>query len=210
MKPLTDFLPEVMPSVAGCPVPLAINAIRNSVIEFLKATRLVEQTITIPLLAGVASYAITPAAGTAVQSFVRGKVGGVSDVSPTALIELENSYQLWRTLTSTAPTHAFIENGMLTVSPTPTADASMAAVFTSTPSRSAIEVEDSMLEDWLEEIASGALYRLMSLPGTTWINADLSTYHQERFRVAMDEAMIYKAKGGTTTSLRVTPRRFGG
>jgi len=209
MKPLTDFLPEVMPSVAGCPVPLVINAIRNSVIEFLKATCIVEQTITIPLLAGVASYPLTPAAGTVAQTFVRGKVGGVSDVSPTALIELENSYQLWRTLTSAAPTHAFIENGALTVSPTPTADASMESVFTSTPSRSATDVEDAILEDWIEGVAHGALYRLMALPGFPWANPDLAAYHRAEFMAAIDSAILSRLKGNTDTSLSVKPRRFG-
>ena len=49
-KPLADFLPEVLPFVPGCPQPVAINAVRNSVIQFMTETGLSEQTLSVSLV----------------------------------------------------------------------------------------------------------------------------------------------------------------
>lgn len=210
MKPLADFLPEVMPSVAGCPVPLIINAVRNAAIEFLKDTGLSEQAVSIPLTAGLASYVIPVAAGTVAQSFVRGVVDGAYSVTATNPVSLHDNNADWRNEAGNVPNRAFIEGGLLTVTPIPSAEgATLSAVFTTAPARAAIEVDDFLLEDWIEGIASGALSRLMALPGYPWANPELVAYHKGKFETAKSEARVFKMKGGTDSSIAVTPRRFG-
>lgn len=213
MKTMADFLPEVMPSVQaqGCPQPLAINAVRNSVIEFLGKTGIVEQTIPISLLADTPTYAITFADGAHAASYVRGVINGATLVFPESPTDLDNNSPSWRLWAGSTPQSAFIEGGLLRVVPIPTIDSVgtiLQATFSTTLSRGQNEVDDLVYEDWLEAIAAGALYRLQSVPGVAWFNPDQAAYQKDRFESFMSVASTKRIKGSTNATLTAAPRPF--
>lgn len=209
MKPLTDFLPEVMPIVPGCPQPVVINAIRNSVIEFLERSGMLEQTISVSIDPSDAAHSIDCDEGAKPVAFVGGRlVSPVSSVRPVAPSALEAERPDWRAETG-VPSEAFILGGLLVVVPRPTVACELEATFTVSLKRSATRVEDVIFEDWLEGVASGALERLLMMPGVPWANPELGVMHREQAALAASEATILKFKGSTGQSLRVIPRAFG-
>lgn len=208
-KPLADFLPEVLPFVPGCPQPVAINAVRNSVIQFMTETGLSEQTLSVSLVDGTALYTVTPAAGTKIINYVRGDIAG-SPVYPASPAQLDATSLGWRALDGSQPTQAFIEGGQLRVLPIPGAAATLSATFVCAPTRAATTVDDEVLEDYAETIASGALYRLLALPGQPWSSPELADYHKAKFEADVSDAIVMKMKGGTNASLSAKPRSFAG
>jgi hypothetical protein len=208
MKSITEFLPEVMPSVPGCPVPVAINALRNSVIEFASRTGLLEQTALIDLESGVSEYPIELESGTVPVLFRRGFLDKrTSRVDPASPIELDSENPNWPLLKG-LPRHAFIRNGLLTVTPIPVAVGEIEAVFSYTFSRSATRISDEIAEAWIEEVARGALMRLFLMPGVPWANPTLAAAYKTQFDFDVAGAALGAAKGSTTQSIRATPRRF--
>lgn len=208
MKTMADFLQEVMPSVPGCPQPVAINAIRNSVIEFLKVTSILEQTVNIPLLADVATATIVLADERVPSTYVRGTIG-TQLVQPVSPYQLDDRNRSWRVLRGSPASGAYIENGLLRVVPIPVVDATISATFSVVLSRASNLVDDLIVEDWLEEIADGALYRLQALPGVQWANPEQAAYHKARFESAMSDANVNRLTGGTNATLTASPVRFG-
>ena len=208
MKPLTDFLPEVMPSVIGCPVPLVINAVRNSVIEFLAETGLLEQTIEVQMEPGVSAYEINTEAGIVATRFLRGYLDTRGHpVVATTPASLDADLPNWRN-ESSAPRHAFVDSPNLIVHPVPTEAGVLFRDFAYTLARSSTRAPDEVLDAWAETIASGALKRLLILPGTAWLNPELAVYHSSQFSTGIDKARISKIKGASLESLRVSPRAF--
>lgn len=209
MKPMTDFLPEVLPHVLGCTQPLAITAIRNSVIEFLEKTRVGEQSVQVFLNEGVASYDLDPEeTGTSLREILRASIAGI-EVYPVTVASLDANNPAWRTSTG-SPRWLLIDAGMIRVVPIPVADAVMDCVFSAVPNRSAAKVDDYVLDNYMEAIASGALRRLMAIPGFPWSNPALARYHKEQFDISVSETVIDRAHSNTSASIAISPRRFGG
>lgn len=207
MKTLTDFLPEVMPSVPGCPQPMVINAIRNSVIEFQERSGLSEQTIPITLVPDLADYMLTPAAGTTLRELLRGDLDS-QPVYPATEADLDSDNAAWRFAIGT-PTRMLVKNGLLKVTPIPQLAGTLNTVFVDTLTRTATDVDDVLIDEWMETIASGALRRLLAMPGVAWSNPDLSMYHKGVFDTDVCNARIERDKAGTNASIRIQPRRFG-
>lgn len=207
MKPLTEFLPEVLPFVPECPQPVALNAIRNSVIEFVGRAGLIEQTIQIGIGADVSEYSIDLDTGLKPVLFLRGFLNNANRITPTSPLNLDAKSPFWPTMTG-EPTSAFIRQNLFVVVPKPIADAEVTATFSCTYQRSISSVEDFILENHAEGIAKGALYRLFELPGVPWANPVMAVEYKNRFEAAMSIAVVANAKGSTTNGLSVEPRSF--
>jgi len=208
MKPLTDFLPEVLPSVIGCPVPLAVNAVRNSVIEFLTESTILDQRIEIALVPGEPTYPVDAATGTSPTLFLRGYLDEPGRiVQPTSPTEMDALLGNWRSEQG-APRRAFLASSSLTVYPVPVDAGTLYADFAYTVDRTASQVADEMVDTWAEAIAAGALRRLLIVPGTPWANPEMAAFFGAQFNTAIDKAKIDKLRGATVGSLRVSPRAF--
>jgi hypothetical protein len=72
--------------------------------------------------------------------------------------------------------------------------------------RSATTVDESLFQDYLEELASGALSRLMKIPGQPWSNPQLGAQHETAFQKAISSAAIAAAKSYTRVIDRVELR----
>lgn len=65
------------------------------------------------------------------------------------------------------------------------------------PLITATTVEDFLYNDFLEDIANGARYRLFEMPGTKWANGEYAAYYKAKYEQAVNKAANRKLKGLT-------------
>lgn len=65
------------------------------------------------------------------------------------------------------------------------------------PLITATTVEDFLYNDFLEDIANGARYRLFEMPGTKWANGEYAGYYKAKYEQAVNKAANRKLKGLT-------------
>jgi len=65
------------------------------------------------------------------------------------------------------------------------------------PLITATTVEDFLYDDFLEDIANGARYRLFEMPGTKWANGEYAGYYKAKYEQAVNKAANRKLKGLT-------------
>lgn len=214
---LESFLPYVIPHVIGCPEPLAIQALRRACIEFCRRTDIVqriqapmdatvdtqEYAVTIPAdmdmcrVLGVAwnQYWLVPVPPEQAKSgpLLRGADLGTAE----ALTGPPKFYHL-KTPDATS----------VCVYPLPdsTYAASLLIQASFRPTLSALSVDDSLFDDWLDGVAAGAIYRLKSMPGQPF-SADPSADRGD-FERAVGEAKRNRVFGRQVSMARVAPRGF--
>ncbi len=206
MKALTEFLPEVLPHVPGCPQPVAVNAVRNAVIEFLADTGLLEQTVAVSLSPEEVEYSIDVDTGRVATTVVRAACNG-QIVTPSSPAMLQGQNPLWHAERG-MPRHVFIRSGMLVVVPIPVKAGELSVTFSCSYSRRTEKVDDFVLEDWIEAVSYGALSRLFALPGP-FVNEQRAMVFRSLFVSEKDRAKVSRLTGSAEQSLHMLPRRFG-
>lgn len=196
---------------------MAEIAVRNACIDFCHTTLLVQTVTTQNIVADQQDYNLTiPAesvlarvmkvfygdtelAPNTVESVnsgvvVRGNVGDATQRKDTPVVYFQRT-----------PTVATIS-----VYPLPatalTLGLGVRAAFA--PTRTAANVDDSLLNYWAEEIAAGALYRLMSTPGQAFSDLSMAAFQKNKFDVGCRSASIQSRTGLIAAASRVEGRRF--
>lgn len=192
-----EFLPEVLPNVAGCADVVAINAIRNSAIELLErslAAREVQDVITV-VAADLPLDVEAPSSSRLVQ---------VLSVTANGLPVPADDQQNSSSMRYYQPTPT-----QLSLTPLPTQAIELVVTVAYAPTRKATGVEDWVYQRHLETVADGALARLYVLPGQPWSNPELAGFHAERFRTAAERLRADAMRAFVPASARINPRRFG-
>lgn len=76
------------------------------------------------------------------------------------------------------------------------------------PKRTATTVSDTLFEDWVDEIASGTIAKLCTMPGQTFTNKDIAQEHMAAYERAVRAASNLTRSGKAVASSRVQPVRF--
>jgi hypothetical protein len=71
------------------------------------------------------------------------------------------------------------------------------------PTRSATAVDDILFESWGDVVASGALARILAMPGTAWANPSIARIHYETFRQGINRSEVEFRRQRTTLEMRV-------
>lgn len=198
--PWEKLHPITVPHVPGCPIISVNSALAYAASDFCAKTHLwtydVDAETTIP---GEAVYDIS------VPEVLESVQWVTLDGS-----ELESWQGKWVPPSKAAKLGkpvAFWKDGDTAIRFYPTPDA--AYQFTCTvvlkPSKTALGIESFLFETHGETIASGALYRLMSIPNKEWTNFDLAAAHQARFERGIAKAKVWDNRN---VPLRVAPRSF--
>ena len=219
MRAVDLFHPFVLPFAEGCSSPMASQAILSACIEFSSTTQLVQRTFADDVVAGWQDYdvetpsqmtlvrvlrvfykdslltaaplhAVSP--GTAVQGAAIGDVDMHRAAAPAAYFMRDpaaSEYSLYP-----VPTVS-VTNGL-----------TVRAAFA--PTRTASQVDDVLFEDYAEQIAHGALGRLLAMPAQPFTDAKTAVRHLAAFRSAMASAMTLARTGQLVASSRVAPVRF--
>lgn len=217
MAALSKFLPYVLPHVAACPDVLAEQAVRSSAIEFCTATLLIQELSTYSVVAGVQDYEVdAPGSSTLVK--ILGVLYGDAWIKPNAVEGVRSGLALRGdvdgdtalegtpfTYFQKTPTAAEISLYPL---PSRSIADGLAIRAAFAPSRAASVVADELFESWVEEIAAGAISRLMLTPGQPFSNPALAGAHRAQFDLGTRRASIRARTGLVAASSRVQPARF--
>lgn len=181
--PFTQWLPEVLPQVPECPELLAINAIRNACIEFCLQTNWWQDDYgTTAITTAILPYAFVTAAGVGVAQILVAKLKG-TPLADTNINELDSKIVGWRAATGDPRALFQPLPGVADFYPRPAGtdsyDIFMRVAYT--PLRAATTVDSTVYEAWMEEIAAGAIGRLMAIPAKAWSNPDGSKHYYAIF-----------------------------
>lgn len=212
MSSLDQWLPDVLPSLPGCPESTVLRAIRDSAIEFCNRSQIWRHEIEpFPVVKGIADYQLEIPDGAHIAAFIRVKYADRS--APLQLRtteELDDTMPGWRSLEG-LPAH-FVQYGpdsiLLDRLPKETKLNALSATLALKPTNTATMVADILYFDWKEEIADGARARLMFDANRQWSNPQLAAMKHERFQEGIHRAALKARLGSGARSLAVRKRRI--
>lgn len=200
-RPYTAFLPEVVPSAPGVPEIVAINAIRNAAIEFC-STSLVWFEVQEPVEVSASDFPLDLSApsGAVVDTILSAKANGMP-LTPKTLESLDGALD-WENATGQPSAYYQPTPEQLRVVPLPTDTFTLTLRVAYTPTRASTSVEGFLYERYLEAIAGGALWRLMSTPSQPYTNATQAAFYKAVFDAGVRKATLDAQKAFTTASSR--------
>lgn len=211
MTPLTNFLPRLLPRVAGCPEPVAMQALLDSAIQFCHRSLAVrEQLGPVDTVAGLADYALDVPPRTVVAQVLAVSLNG----APLEPLAQEHSALLLMGGYVGGPRYSVArrvdELLVLTLAPAPqdSETAALVATVALAPARNADRVPDDLYERWIDPVLDGAQAALARIPGETYFDPKIAAALSTLATAAADAARVDAMHGQQQTSLRVQPRRF--
>lgn len=216
MAAYEDFFPNILPEVPGCAEVLAENAVRNAVIEFCeKSLILTRDHDPVSLKAGIVDYDLEPPTGYIVVKVMKAWLENneLTPLAPDFVREAAVYNRLFSSYQSNSDTpRAFLQKDERTVSVWGVPDKDYKNGLTMRvalkPTRAATSVEDVLLEDYAETIASGALYRLMMSAGKPYTNNEMAAVHKGLFQQGINMARQRATHGQVRSTLSVKLRRI--
>ena len=210
MAAYTAWLPEVMPEVSDCPEPMAVNAIRNACIEFCTQTLYWQDDLAaLALETADLPYTLVVPAGSSVAQIMSVVLLGVPLVS-TTLDELNSRVLGWRDTTGQPRAYFQPQPGVIDFYPRPegTTEYTFLIRVAFTPTRASTTVSDLIYEDYLEDIAAGALSRLLAVPNRPWTNTEAAKYYDGVFNSAKVDGAVQASKQYGRNTQQVQMRSF--
>ena len=205
------FLPEVLPHVPGCPVVIALNAIRNACREFCRMSTIWREWLgSLTSVVDQPTYTLLVDAGTEVVIPTKVRYDS-NDIEVTARELLDHFFPNWEDSESGTPTHYLVETpGSIRLYAPPSTVISSAIEVEAAlkPSVVATTVGDVVYNDWLEAIAAGALSRLMRVPKADWSDIKLSVYYETIFQDGIARARYAIDTGHVQRSRQVKMQRW--
>jgi len=207
----------VLPSVQGCPDTLVTQAIRTAAINFSTRTDIIQRIITADCTATVEDYVVTPPTDMLLMRILAVSWQGVvlGPASPDIINKdvvlrganvgaaqvVNNDPQFWFMKT--------VNDSGFSLYPIPIATVTLGLTVKATfvPSQSAATLDSVLFDDWVDEIAAGAIEILMLIPGQPWSSQSGRAYGIQYER-AVNRAKRAKNAGYLPGSLRVMPNPF--
>ena len=206
-----DFLPEVLPYVQECPEIVAINAIRNAVIEFCdKSLWLLYEHDPIPLIAYQGVYELDLPDDTMSARILDAWINNLP-MAPRGEDDLKRIYPFsWREMEGRPQFYTQIDPGEVYFVPKPIVSQPDAVklIVALKPTRNSVGCDDSIYERWAEKIGYGARSRINEIPGQTFTDPALAVANRAKFNVAIGEAKVERNRGLTRTDQRIRPPRL--
>ncbi len=195
---MSHYLSRVLPSVDGCPSPIAERAVRDAIDDLCRDSRVFRESQSVPMVAGTDTYTITANTANSVLSeviFSRIGDGVLEPITPenrNRLVSGSGKPEYIEQLTNT--------DFRLTPAPLDTTPLDVTVVLTITDTATTIP---DIFDRWKEGIASGALSKLMVMPNKPWSNPSLATFHAQIFNQAIGSASAFAVLGNRKAQLRV-------
>lgn len=216
-KSYEEFFPYVLPEVAGCPEITAIQAIRDSVINFCEQS-LIHQTDHDPVsvVARIADYDLdSPVNNHRITKVMKAWYKGV-ELLPAAPDQVRDpsvyNQRIGGYQTDYSTPKYFIQKDSSTFSLLPIPDQSLSSAITMrvalVPLRTSTTCEDFLFEQWVEPIAAGAVSKLQLSAGKPYSNPAAAAIHQATFIRGLNAARQKANRGYTRSNLSVQLRRI--
>ena len=215
MKTYDVFFPEVLPEVPGCPPEMALQAIRNTVIEFCQKSLIHQVTLDpLTLVDNVCDYDLDSSSKDkqvvkVMKVFFKGQeiqpVAPDDIIAPDAYSRTVGGYEATK-----GPTKAYTQKDFDTITFLPIPDQRYQNAITMrvalAPTRDSTQFEDFLFNTWGELIACGAKARLMLNPGKPYTNQDAASVNQMRYMTALNDARQRATRGNVRSDLSVRMR----
>lgn len=205
------FLPAVMPYVNDVPELIALQAIKDTCIEFCEKS--LYWTYSAPdqdLVEDQSNYTISTPTGTVVTEVLDAWADGRT-LRPKGEDDLKNMYpDNWHTQQGGPQYYTHVTYSTLTLVPYPnqTITGGLSMVIALKPSRASTTVDDTLFERWVEVISYGARSRLHMIPNQAFTDPASAAMYRSMFLAGINQARIERNKGLARTVTRVRPPRF--
>lgn len=204
----TAFLPEITHLVPGAPEPTIINAIRNACIDFCAQTSVWATTrAAVAVVDTDFPYTLVSPSDSLVSLVLYVGVDG-RPILPITLDELDSKVYQWRDHTGYVARYYQETPETLGLYQLPNASVNMVIRAAYAPTRDSTTVAEYVYQGWREDIAWGALAKLMTMPDTAWENAALAAEYAGKFAFSVKQAVNSVNKSFTRADLRVQMRPF--
>lgn len=207
-QPIRNFLPYVLPHVPGAPDVACVQEIRKAAIEFCEQSKVWQSIMpAIGVTALTAEYAVpVPTDANSVmvmELYFRG-----SRLPPKYPDQLKDTMHNWFDQTGEPRWFTQLDQDNVRLIPIPAATESavlrMRTAFK--PTHEATTLPDILWTQYRNEIAQGAMGRLMLTPDKPWTNVELGAALLQQFDSAVSKAKVDAAKGFSRAPLRAVAR----
>lgn len=173
--------PDIAPDVGACPYEKIDDAVKRVVIDFCRRTSCYRIRAILPDAGGAGMRALPVAlvpAGTRLVQLLKPSFDG-EPIEPVGEDVVSGLYGNWRTLVAT-PLYLVRERSdtgfWLVPGPTATTTTSLVVTSVLTPSEDATGVDDSVLNEFRDQVINGVKGRLLAM-NEPWSNPTLATFH---------------------------------
>jgi hypothetical protein len=216
-KSYEEFFSWVLPEVNGCPEITAIQAIRDTVIQFCEMTRIHQADHDpISVIAKIPDYDLeTPVTGTRIVQVMNAwyKGGKLEPAAPDDVNDptVYNQHIGGVTMSYASPKY-FIQKDSDSISLLPIPDQTLASAITMrvalAPLRNGSSCADFIFEQWVEPIASGAIAKLQMSAGKPYSNPQTAAVHQARYTQGVNAARQRAVRGFNRSGMSVQLRKI--
>lgn len=206
------FLPDVLPYVRDVPEFVAINAIRNTCIEFCeKSTWWRKSLEPITLVVEQSEYTLDIEVGSSIAAIMSAHIGRVEVLPKTEEFLNQTIGPDWRT--RTGPVQYLVHDGdfdtiRLAFVPDVVPDDPLSLHVALRPIKSSTRVPKELYERWGEIIGFGARARLHDTPGQPYSNEEAAMKFRKWFQSGYGEAKVQANRGRGRGPLMVRPPRL--
>jgi len=206
------FLPEVIQYVRDVPEIVAIQAVRNAVIQFCEETRALQTNLD-PMagIQNIAVYDLEPDGAYKVVDIMEAWYGDQLLI-PKAVEELTRIYRTsnWNDLDGNPYYYFRSRTQEVTLVPKPkiTAANMIKCRVALCPTRASSTVDNEIFERYLEQISLGARARLYDTPNQPYYDPKAAQLYLKRFNDAMAEVRTRVAKGLTRAAVQIEFQRW--
>lgn len=188
----SSWLPDLLPSVPGCPVLMAEHELRRSAQALCERARLWQEDLgPFAVAPAQATVEILPPAEAKVHQIMTARYDGIA-IQPAPIEGVErDGRQDWRTVTASRPSH-YVQLAAGTLRLTPVPDVAAATGVTAraalAPSDTATGVPDWLRAQFHDTILVGAKARLWMMLKQPWADAKLGGLAAMAFDQMIDTA----------------------
>lgn len=213
MKALSLFLPYVLPHVFDCSDPMAEQAVLSACIEFCKRTNIVQNVSSETTTTGLMDYDVEEPSQQELSKvlavyFLGERLTARSSEMLAFAPAVRGENVDTAEIATGTPREWFVRDPatpVVSVYPAPeevvSGGISIRAALK--PKRTATSVADTLFDDWAEDIAAGAIARLVVIPRMPFTNAVLAPVHRDQFLNACTRAASLARTGAAATASRV-------
>jgi hypothetical protein len=197
MAALAAFYSRIQPLIPNCPAPLLDQALVDSCVEFCEQGSAVHRELeVVQTTIGESRVELDLPAQSLLVRITALKINGRETVAKP-YFEMDEDVQGLPRMFSNTP------EGDLMLYPVPDAVYPVKAMALLKPVRNATAVDDILFQDWAEFIVSGAMYRLLMMPGVAWSNPTAGKMYFDNFRMGINRAEIEFTRQRNTNEMRV-------
>jgi hypothetical protein len=205
MRLWTEFFPDLMQDVLGCPEPTVEQYLRRAAQEFCQRTLCWREDLTITTRASTSEYALPLAAGGQVVKLLGASLNG-NDIDLEAADGTSTADRINGTRGSKRV--RLLDPFNVLLQPTQAAGLALVLEVILKPSETSTGLPDQIADGNRLAIADGALSRLLNINRAEWRNPSLADDKKAEFEKAIGKAQTAAWKAYSRARPRVTGQYF--